>query len=30
MDVDAAGAEAGDDGEDVVGCPAGHERTQDD
>ena len=30
VNVDARGAEAGDDGEDVVGGPAGHERTQND
>ena len=30
VDVDAAGAEAGDDGEDVVGRPAGDEGAQDD
>ena len=28
MDVDAGGAEARDDGQDVVGCPARHERAQ--
>ena len=30
VNVDAGRAEAGDDGEDVVGGPAGHERTQND